>query len=236
MRYALLVDGGFVSKALGRILRPSRAPDADEILAACTRIIEHPELRDHDLLRVLFYDAPPATGSITNPLSGERVNLGQTAQYATRQALLDRIESSPNFALRKGELAKRGWRVRPRSLAALGQGKQDSLQASDLQPHFEQKGVDLRIGLDIARLSLRGLVEIIVVVAGDSDFIPAFKFARREGLRVYLEDLGSRNVKQELRAHADLVLGTKLEEELPEASQAPKQGYRVPHGRCPGAR
>ncbi len=53
-------------------------------------------------------------------------------------------------------------------------------------------------------------MDIIVVVAGDSDFIPAFKFARREGLRVYMEDLGSRFVKQELRAHADLVLGTTL--------------------------
>lgn len=83
-----------------------------------------------------------------------------------------------------------------------------ALTADDLQPNFQQKGVDLRIGLDIARLSLRGIVDTIVLVAGDSDFIPALKFARREGLRVYLEDVGSRFVKQELRAHSDLVLGT----------------------------
>jgi len=208
VRFALLVDGGFLSKALGGALRPKRAPSVEDILAACQKIREHPELRDHELLRILFYDAPPATGTITNPLSGERINLGQTEQYATRKALLDRIENSPNFALREGELAKRGWAIRPASLRALGREEQTSLQASDLQPSFQQKGVDLRIGLDIARLSLRRLVDIVVVVAGDSDFIPAFKFARREGLRVYVEDLGSRFVKQELRAHADLVLGT----------------------------
>ena len=52
------------------------------------------------------------------------------------------------------------------------------------------KGVDLRIGLDIARLSLRRLVDVIVVVTGDSDMVLAFKFARREGVRVYLDHMG----------------------------------------------
>ena len=64
------------------------------------------------------------------------------------------------------------------------------LQAEDLVPNITQKGVDLRIGLDIARLSLRQLVSTIVVVTGDSDLIPAFKFARREGLRIVLDAMG----------------------------------------------
>jgi len=68
----------------------------------------------------------------------------------------------------------------------------------------QQKGVDLRIGLDIALLSLRQLASSIVVVTGDSDLIPAFKFARREGMRVYLDHLGG-PVRRELKAHADIV-------------------------------
>ena len=71
--------------------------------------------------------------------------------------------------------------------------------------NIEQKGVDLRIGLDIARLALRQLVDTLVVVTGDSDMIPAFKFARSEGIRVFLDHLGG-PVKRELKAHADLVL------------------------------
>jgi uncharacterized LabA/DUF88 family protein len=47
----------------------------------------------------------------------------------------------------------------------------------DLVPAIEQKGVDLRIGLDISRLALTRAVEAIVVVTGDSDLVPAFKFA-----------------------------------------------------------
>jgi len=72
-------------------------------------------------------------------------------------------------------------------------------------PNVEQKGVDLRIGLDIARLALREMVEIIVVVTGDSDLVPAFRFARREGIRVYLDHLGH-GVRRDLKAHADIVL------------------------------
>lgn len=44
----------------------------------------------------------------------------------------------------------------------------------------------------------------LVVVTGDSDFIPVFKLARREGVWVYLETLGH-GVRHELKAHADLV-------------------------------
>ncbi len=82
---------------------------------------------------------------------------------------------------------------------------QRPIQAADLVPNITQKGVDLRIGMDIARLSLREMVRAIVVVTGDSDLIPAFKFARREGVRVYLECLGH-GVRRDLKAHVDIVL------------------------------
>ena len=79
------------------------------------------------------------------------------------------------------------------------------IEARDLVPDIKQKGVDLRIGLDIARLSLNRIVDTIVVVTGDSDIVPAFKFARREGVRIYLDHLGH-GVRRELKAHCDIVL------------------------------
>jgi uncharacterized LabA/DUF88 family protein len=48
------------------------------------------------------------------------------------------------------------------------------------------------------------MVRAIVVVTGDSDLIPAFKFARREGIRVHLDCLGH-GVRRELKVHADVV-------------------------------
>ncbi len=56
----------------------------------------------------------------------------------------------------------------------------DDLEEQDVQLKFSQKRVDLKIGLDIASLSLKKQVEQIVLVSGDSDFVPAAKLARRE--------------------------------------------------------
>ena len=83
------------------------------------------------------------------------------------------------------------------------------IQAEDLVPAIEQKGVDLRIGLDIARLALTQSVQAVVAVTGDSDLVPAFKFARREGSRVFLCHLGHR-IRRELMTHADREIRVKL--------------------------
>ena len=99
-----------------------------------------------------------------------------------------------------------GWRLGNRASASLARNPR-APTAQDFVPDIEQKGVDLRIGLDIARLALREKVRVIVVVTGDSDLVPAFKFARREGVRVYLDTLGrTTHVRRELKAHADVVL------------------------------
>jgi hypothetical protein len=43
------------------------------------------------------------------------------------------------------------------------------------------------------------------VGAGDSDFVPAFKFVRREGVKVIVDPSGH-NVRTELREQADIVI------------------------------
>ncbi len=134
----------------------------------------------------------------------QRASGARHAGYAARTRFQDELELKPNVALRKGELAVHGWRVRDAALREIARTPR-ALVADDLELNLEQKGVDLRIGLDIARLALRRLVETLVVVTGDSDLVPAFQFARREGLRVFLDHLGG-PVKRELEAHADPVL------------------------------
>ena len=64
----------------------------------------------------------------------------------------------------------------------------------------------MRIGMDMARLALREMVRAVVVVTGDSDFIPAFKFVRREGVKVVLDTLGHRGVRVDLKMHADIII------------------------------
>lgn len=201
-RYAILLDGGFVTKVLADRKRSNAV--ASDIEAECQRIAKLPALSGLELLRVYYYDAPPATQNLTNPIDGSTLDLGSSAVHARNTALLDQLELLPNFAVRKGETVVRGWKIGATAMKAM-LAKPRVPTARDLVPNVQQKGVDLRIGLDVARLALRQIAQVIVVVTGDSDMIPVFKFARREGLRVYLDHLGG-PVRRELKVHADIVL------------------------------
>ena len=105
--------------------------------------------------------------------------------------------------MRRGGIVQSGWKLGRAALKSLAR-TQRSITARDLVPDMAQKGVDIRIGLDIAWISLKRLVDLLVLVTGDSDFVPVMKFARKEGLKVYLETMGH-GVRRELKAHADFV-------------------------------
>ena len=99
--------------------------------------------------------------------------------------------------------------AQPGVLRALLAGRRAfaALTDDDFDPGFRQKGVDMRIGLDIASLTLKRQVNVIVLVTADSDFVPAMKFARREGAQLFLITLGH-GIKESMREHADLVIDT----------------------------
>lgn len=201
-KYAILVDGGFIKKKLSNRQKP--IPSIDDIQAEFERIRNHSKLDGLSLLRIYFYDAPPATGKLTNPIDGSNVDLASHPAYNANQALHQSLELSPDVALRQGEISVNGWALGNVAMKSLTKYGTRQLRAEDFVPSIEQKGVDLRIGLDIARLSLRQLVDTIVVITGDSDMIPAFKFARREGVRIFLDHMGH-GIKRELKVHADYV-------------------------------
>lgn len=201
-RFAIFLDGGFVTKALA--VKKKQFPSVQDIETECKRIRSHADLKSLDLLRIYFYDSPPVSGVLTNPIDGAVLDLGKSAVHLRNTKLLNDIELLPDFALRRGEAIARGWKLGEKALKRLQKAPAPP-KAADLVPNIQQKGVDLRIGLDIARLALRQTANVIVVVTGDSDLIPAFKFARREGLRVYLDHLGM-PIRRELRAHADILI------------------------------
>jgi uncharacterized LabA/DUF88 family protein len=201
-KFALLIDGAFLTKAL--TVKNKKFPTVGDVDAECKRVRTHAHLAALDLLRIYFYDAPPAKEVLTNPIDGSVLDLTKTPIYARNTQLLNDLELLPDFAVRRGEAMARGWRIGKAAMKRLLK-KPATPTAKDLVPNISQKGVDLRIGLDISRIALRQSAQVICVITGDSDLIPAFKFARREGLRVYLEHLGL-PVRRELKAHADIVI------------------------------
>ena len=206
-QYAILLDGGFLTKKLKT--RLGRHPNADDIVSECDRLRNLPLVSDYELLRIYYYDAHPCSESTAHPVSKRAYRLATTERYRQSQSLFDQLVLKPHFALRMGEviLSPDKWTLNPRVAKELIKVPRP-LTDEDFKLDASQKGVDLRIGMDMARLALREMVRAIIVVTGDSDFVPAFKFVRREGVKVILEPLGH-NTRLDLRQHADIVLETE---------------------------
>jgi uncharacterized LabA/DUF88 family protein len=199
-RVALLLDGGFVKKKVGE--RLGHFPAVADVVAVTAALMTQPRLQDTRLFRVYYYDAPPFEGTATNPIDGSILNFSTTPQAAQNRELLDALELQPHFAVRRGGILQSGWKLGRAALKSLAR-TQRPITARDLVPDMAQKGVDIRIGLDMAWIPLKRLLDLLVT--GDSEFVPLMKFARKEGLKVYLETMGH-GVRRELKAHADFVL------------------------------
>ena len=60
----------------------------------------------------------------------------------------------------------------------------------------------MRIGVDIASMAYKKQVNQIILIAGDSDFVPAAKLARREGIDFILDPMWA-NIQEDLFEHID---------------------------------
>lgn len=202
---AILLDGEFVKKVLQKSL--GKFPAVADINAVCEHIKNYPDFADRHLHRTFYYTANPLMrGSMKNPLDGTTINFAATQQSQENMKLLDALDLQPNFAVRRGTLAVHGWKLKTKALRNIERRRITSITSADLAPNIQQKGVDMRIGLDLAALALKRLVSAVVLVTGDADMVPAMKFARREGLRVYLHTMGHAGVHKELKVHADILI------------------------------
>ena len=120
-------------------------------------------------------------------------------------SLHERLLSKRKVALRLGHLSTdTPWTIKPRVIVELLSGKNtfDALMPDDVMPAVRQKGVDMRIGVDVASLAFKKQVDQIVLIAGDADFVPAAKLARREGIDFVLDPMW-RSIPQGLMEHID---------------------------------
>lgn len=75
-----------------------------------------------------------------------------------------------------------------------------------------QKQVDMLIGLDIAEISLKNIVNKIMLIGYDSDMSPALKLARISGIQtgiILFEDIKP-SLEQSLYKHCDIVKKIKV--------------------------
>jgi uncharacterized LabA/DUF88 family protein len=202
-RVVILLDGGFVKKKLEELL--GHFPTVAEVVTFSKDLMTKSDLASKELFRVFWYDAPPFSGNVRNPINGAQVNLALSPQATQNLSLIDSLEMQEDFAVRRGALSCSGWKLGISALKRIKGTNNKTIAAHDLVPNIQQKGVDMRIGLDMSLIALKRLAQNLVLVTGDSDFVPVMKFVRREGMRVYLAHMGH-PTHQILRAHADRLI------------------------------
>ena len=170
-RLAIHIDGGYVSN----VAKSARVwVDFERLSAKVAATIRETTEEPLDLIRTYYYDCLPYQGASPTPDEEDRVK--------RRSRFFDGLRGLPNYAMREGRL---------------------KLQGIDQQgrPIFQQKRVDLMMGLDIARLASKGQVTHTALLSGDSDLIPAVE-AAQEAVIVWLVH-DAQGVAKELRLLAD---------------------------------
>ena len=196
-KVAVLLDGGHVLNELHGPVggKPPSANDVERFAHKCY------DPTHEDLFRIYYYDSPPFKGRAKNPATGVYEDFSTKPEYASRMRFYSLLAAKDSFAFRAGSLKCQGFKVRPRAVSDyFQQGR--AISGADLRPNFRQKGVDIKIGLDISWLSSKKIVERIILCTNDSDFIPAMKFARREGVQIVIASLKA-NLRAELKEHCD---------------------------------
>ena len=228
MQTAVLIDGAFFLRRFHAVftgrdhLDPTEVADTAFALAvAHIRRVERPR---HALYRIFFYDCPPLSKKMHYPISGRAVDLSRSSEATFRSKLHDELRQKRKVALRLGRLGDAvEWQLRRSSLRALLRGELEwsALRDDHFQLDVKQKAVDMKIGLDIASLVYKRLVDQVILVAGDSDFVPAAKLARREGIDFILNPMGQ-GINPDLYEHIDGLHSVRLRREAERVEVEPQ--------------
>lgn len=208
IRTAILVDGGFYRKRASYLWGHKTAEArAKELAAYCQAHLHDKDGTEiRQLYRIFYYDCEPiGRKTIFHPLLKRNIDLDKSDTYVWSHEFLNQLKQRRKFALRLGHLSEQvGYNIKPEVTRALCSGKRtlDSLEEKDFIFFAQQKGVDMKIGLDIASLAYKKQVDQIILISGDSDFVPAAKLARREGIDFILDPMWS-NIRGDLFEHID---------------------------------
>ena len=205
LRIAILIDGGFFIKRFNALYNRDRKMTGEQVADMMyTMALRH--VRDNDVLyRIFYYDCEPLDKRMHNPITGRCINYAKSDQYKFRHDLMNALKYKRKVALRIGTLkTSNHWIINPSATERLLKKEIsiDDLKEDDVTPEIRQKGIDMKIGVDIASLSLKRFVDKIVLFSGDSDFVPAAKMARREGIDFILNHMKA-NVEPQLNEHVD---------------------------------
>lgn len=205
---AVMVDVGFYLTRARRIFGQQSPEEAARRLhqLALNHLNDDKGRRVARLYRIFVYDAPPTTWKGHTPIGKKAIDLGQSEVAKWRNTFHETLRGLRKVALRMGEIltSQVRWQLKPEALKDLTQGRKrwEELTDNDFQLDLHQKGVDMRLGLDIASLAYQRTINQIVLISGDADFVPAAKLARRLGIDFILDPMWA-TIRPDLYEHID---------------------------------
>ena len=229
-KVAILIDGSFFIKRIESIKR--KKINSDEIVKELYKCVdfhlkktygmekvdennkEYKEYKEHGHYRTYFYDSFPFEKTVNHPLTNRAIHHNKTEAFKKRTAIINKLKKSRKFALRMGYLKyTQSWKFNSSKQKEIlkklkddkGSVNIDDFEEKDFTINLSQKGIDMKIGMDIATISLQKLASKIVLISGDSDFVPAAKLARTYGIDFILDPMGI-HIKEDLEEHLDGVI------------------------------
>lgn len=214
-RVVCLVDGWFFNRAFFRRGQP--LIHGASVLKYCQRHL----LENDRLFRVYYYDTEPFSGVSDHPVSGQRIEFKETKVAKDQFRILADLKRTMHVDVRLGRtIFDNEWIIKPELTHPLLNGtlSPQDITPANVKPSIRQKGVDMMLGLDLASLVLKRIVDRVVIISADSDIAPAAQFSRNEGVQVTLDPLDA-EPGIHLEASVDVVQ-TFFEDHLAETSCA----------------
>jgi uncharacterized LabA/DUF88 family protein len=184
-RIVVLIDGGFLRAQAAKAGKKYDPTFIEAFGLGC-------KTGDEEIVRVLYYDCASYSGTVRLPVTGEPFT------FAASDKWLEELACKDLFAVRLGVLKFRGYKPKRTPV-----DQSTPLTDGDFDLDFEQKGVDLKIGLDIASYCENRRVDRLVLVCNDTDCVPAIKYGRKAGMQVVIAELPNAEVARELLMHSD---------------------------------
>lgn len=212
IKIAILIDGGFFIKRYNALYNKQKIKTADQVADDIYTMAHCHIGRENYLYRIFYYDCLPFSKRVHNPISKKCIVFEKTPEAIFRRQIFEALKRKRKVALRLGDLKDSGnWQIRPNKVKELLSGMLNisDLKEEDVVYELHQKSIDMKIGVDIASLSLKHFVDRIVLISGDADFVPAAKLARREGIDFILDPMNA-HVDNSLFEHIDGMKSAKI--------------------------
>ena len=158
VKIAVLIDGGFFIKRFNALYNKDKKMSGEEVANHLYTFAHSHVGKENTLYRIFYYDCMPFSKKMHNPITHKAIDYSKTDEYKFRVDLFEALKMKRKVALRLGNLKDNSkWCIHGNKVKELLSGKItiEDLTENDVYPEIRQKGIDMKIGVDISSIALK---------------------------------------------------------------------------------